>query len=585
MGRTRGKNLLLIISAILFLSRELAFPPVLADLDEDKRALLDFLLGTRHARALNWRQDTPVCEAWTGVTCSDDRSRVVSLRLPGRGLRGPIPPNTLTRLFSIQVLSLRFNFLSGPLPSDFSVWENLTVLDLSNNGFSGSIPDSISKLTHIAALNLANNSLSGEIPDLNLPNLKWISLANNKLNGTMPKSLQRFPSWAFLGNNLALEASDSDHRIKIEELGEPALLGIALGACAVGFAVTSLLVITCCSSNGVDYETSLDSKGGSSGKKPIKQNPTRDDKIMSFAGFSYSLRFKHLLKLPAEVLGKGTFGHTYKAVLKDGNEVAIKWVAELSVAAAKFELLMETVGTLRHENIAPLRAYYCSRDEKMLVYDYFSEGSVSSILHGKIAGRQSRLSWERRVKIAVGAARGLAYIHAHNGKRLVHGNLKASNIFLNTQGFGCVSDIGLTTLMNPMMPASLRAAGYRAPEMLDAQNACQESDVYSFGVLLLELLTGKSPTHAAKVHLVRWVQSVVREEWSAEVFDLELLRCPNIEDEMIGMLKIGLACVATTPEERPKMAEVLEMVETVYQAKSKDQPSVDQKSPFHFPQA
>lgn len=188
-------------------------------------------------------------------------------------------------------------------------------------------------------------------------------------------------------------------------------------------------------------------------------------------------------------------------------------------------------------------------------------------------GRTS-LDWETRLRIAIGAARGIAHVHTQNGGKFVHGDIKTSNIFLNPQGYGCVSDIGMATLMNPMPPPLMRAAGYRAPEVTDSQKATQASDVYSFGVLLLELLTGKSPIHATSgdevIHLVRWVNSVVREEWTAEVFDVALLRFPNIEEEMVEMLQIGMACVVRLPEQRPKMSEVVKMVEEIGQVSTEN---------------
>lgn len=180
---------------------------------------------------------------------------------------------------------------------------------------------------------------------------------------------------------------------------------------------------------------------------------------------------------------------------------------------------------------------------------------------------ESPLDWETRLRIAIGAARGIAHIHSDNCGELVHGNIKASNIFLNSNGYGCVSDAGVAALMNLMAPPATRAAGYRAPEVKDSRKASHASDTYSFGVVLLELLTGKFPLHTKGgdqiIHLVRWVNAVVREEWTAEVFDVELLRFPNIEEEMVETLQLGLACVGRAPEDRPTMAEVAARLEGI----------------------
>ncbi|KAA8533658.1 hypothetical protein F0562_030908 [Nyssa sinensis] len=302
-------------------------------------------------------------------------------------------------------------------------------------------------------------------------------------------------------------------------------------------------------------------------RKRLLEAKIRVSRLVFFEGCNLAFDLEDLLRASAEVLGKGTFGTTYKAALEDANTVVVKRLKETTVARREFEQQMEAVGNIRHENVTALRAYYYSKEEKLMVYDYYDHGSVSAMLHTKRGEDRTPLDWETRLGIAIGAARGIAHIHKSNGGKLVHGNIKASNIFLNSQRYGCVSDLGLTTLMSPMAPPVMRTAGYRAPEVTDTRKASQASDVYGFGVLLLELLTGKSPTHATGgdevVHLVRWVHSVVREEWTAEVFDVELLRYPNIEEEMVEMLQIGMACVARIPDQRPKMVDVVRMVEGV----------------------
>lgn len=213
------------------------------------------------------------------------------------------------------------------------------------------------------------------------------------------------------------------------------------------------------------------------------------------------------------------------------------------------------------------------------------------LMHHDFAGKRGEdripLDWDTRLRIAIGAARGITHIHIENGGKLVHGNIKSSNIFLNSLHYGCVSDLGLISLMSPVAPPISRAAGYRAPEVIDTRKASQPSDVYSFGVLLLELLTGKSPVHATGgdevVHLVRWVHSVVREEWTAEVFDVELMRYPNIEEEMVEMLQIAMACVVRIPEQRPKMPEVVKMVEDIRRVDTGNRPSSETKSEVSTP--
>lgn len=573
--------------------------------EDDRRALLDFMNNFPHSRSLNWDSNSStVCNQWTGVTCSEDGSRVIALRLPGVGFHGDIPANTISRLSALQILSLRSNGISGPFPSDFynlknlsllylqfnhfsgelpldfSVWKNLTIVNLSNNKFNGAIPSSISNLTHLSALNLANNSLIGQIPDLGMQNLQVLDLSNNNLSGVVPKSLHKFPKSVFSGNNLSLIYSTDEVPIVMpthkpnptsksdRKLNEKALLAIIVAISAVVFTGLAIFwIIYCLKKTNEDGISSKLQKGNMSPEKAISRTQDANNRLVFFEGCNYAFDLEDLLRASAEVLGKGTFGMSYKAILEDGTSVVVKRLKELSVGKREFEQQMGIVGSIKHENVIELRAYYYSKDEKLTVCEYYGEGSIAAMLHGKRGEDRVPLTWETRLRAAIGAARGIARIHTDSSGKLVHGNIKSSNIFLNSQNYGCVSDIGLSTIMSQIAAPIARAAGYRAPEITDTRKATQASDVYSFGVLLLELLTGKSPVHTTSgdevIHLVRWVHSVVREEWTGEVFDVELLKYPNIEEEMVEMLQIAMSCVARVADQRPKMAEVVKMVEGV----------------------
>ncbi|KAE8733887.1 putative Vicianin hydrolase [Hibiscus syriacus] len=239
-------SLFIFILGAMFLS-------IQADPVEDKQALLDFIEHIHHSRSLNWNKEASVCSSWIGVACNSDKSRVVGLHLPGMGFRGPIPPNTLSRLSALEVLSLRSNAISGSFTSDFVELKTLTTLYLQFNDLSGSLPD-LSLWNNLTIVDLSNNSLSGEIPDIDIPSLQQLDLSNNDLTGIIPKSLGRFPIWVFSGNTnlssttntlspLPGQPPNAQPSKKARKLGEPALLGMIIGACVLLCVLISLLII------------------------------------------------------------------------------------------------------------------------------------------------------------------------------------------------------------------------------------------------------------------------------------------------------------------------------------------------------
>lgn len=189
------------------------------------------------------------------------------------------------------------------------------------------------------------------------------------------------------------------------------------------------------------------------------------------------------------------------------------------------------------------------------------------------------LDWTTRISLVLGAAKGLARIHAeYSAAKVPHGNVKSSNVLLDKNGAACIADFGLALLLNPVH-AIARLGGYKAPEQTQHKRLTQQADVYSFGVLLLEVLTGRAPSlhypsparprmdhddeQVGVADLPKWVRSVVKEEWTGEVFDQELLRYKNIEEELVSMLHVGLACVVPLPDNRPTMAEVVKLIQDI----------------------
>ncbi|CAK9156247.1 unnamed protein product [Ilex paraguariensis] len=550
-----------------------------------------------------------------------DQLRVIDLR--NNRLNGTIIP--ITNCSNLKLVYLSGNDFSGEIPPGIASLSRLLRLDLSNNNLRGPIPPELSKLTRLLTIRLQNNELSGPIPKSldSLPQLKELNLSNNELYGQLQQNLLRkFGDRSFSGNeglcgssplsacsftgtppavasaqtvpsNPSSLPSTTNPEIKKQPkkgLSPGAIVAIVIANSVVVLVIASFVVAYYCGRYSRDSNSRSGSESGkrrssySSEKKVYANNvggdsdgtTTTDRSRLVFFDRRKQFELEDLLRASAEMLGKGSLGTVYKAVLDDGCTMAVKRLKDANPCARKeFEQYMDVIGKLKHPNIVRLRAYYYAKEEKLLVYDYLPNGSLHSLLHGNRGPGRIPLDWTTRISLVLGAARGLAQIHEeYAASRIPHGNMKSSNVLLDKNGVACISDFGLSLLLNPVH-AIAKLGGYRAPEQAEMKRLSQKSDVYSFGVLLLEVLTGRSPSQYPSptrlrveeeeqtVDLPKWVRSVVRDEWTAEVFDQELLRYKNIEEELVSMLHVAMACVVPQPENRPTMAEVVKMIEEI----------------------
>ncbi|XP_027925640.1 receptor protein kinase-like protein ZAR1 [Vigna unguiculata] len=565
--------------------------------------------------------------------------RLENLDLSDNALSGAVP-DTLRNCSQLQRLILARNKFSGVIPA--SPWpelKNLVQLDLSSNLLEGSIPDELGELkTLTGTLNLSFNHLSGKIPKSlgNLPVTVSFDLRNNDLNGEIPQtgSFSNQGPTAFLNNpNLCgfplqkpctglapseLGRGPSSRGPAAHRSGKglsPGLIILISVADAAGVALIGLVVVyvywkrkgksngcsctlkrkfggenekasLCCWCNGMKSD---DSEVEEVEKEEGEGGRGEGDLVAIDKGFNFEL--DELLRASAYVLGKSGLGIVYKVVLGNGVPVAVRRLGEGGEQRYKeFAAEVQAIGKVKHPNIVKLRAYYWAPDEKLLISDFISNGNLATALRGRNGQPPPNFSWSTRLRIIKGTGRGLAYLHECSPRKFVHGDIKPSNILLDTDFQPHISDFGLNRLIsitgnNPssggfmggalpyLKPSQTeRTNNYKAPEArVPGCRPTQKWDVYSFGVVLLELLTGKSPdsslaasTSMEVPDLVRWVRKGFEQESPlSEMVDPSMLHEVQAKKEVLAVFHVALQCTEGDPEIRPRMKTVSENLEKI----------------------
>ncbi|KAJ4815171.1 Leucine-rich repeat protein kinase family protein [Rhynchospora pubera] len=542
------------------------------------------------------------------------QKNITSLFINNNKFTGPIP-TVLSSLLSLERLDLSSNNFSGEVPSSLNNLTQLKSLFLQDNNISGTLPQELN-FPNLELFNISYNSnLSGPIPP-SLTKFPASAFIGTKLCGGPLGPCTPTPNPSPYTPSPVGPPPTPSNNNNSNSLSAGAIAGIVIGA-AAAFSVLVLLVVILFRKGQYDsqsarakppgpalfagstgthqeaYSTPAVAQSDTAQAEPYSSAPASSTagtvpaapaatvatavpavpvsvpigrKLAFFRkGEVPKFDLENLLRASAEVLGRGTFGTTYKAILESGDTVAVKRLQEVYLSEKDFREKVARVGELEHKNIVPLLAYYYSKDERLLVYDFMPMGSLSAVLHGNRGSGRTPLNWETRANIALAVSRGLHHIHSA-GPTMSHGNIKSSNVLLTTSYEGRLSDHSLFSFASTRSPLS-RVAGYRAPEITDPKKISQKADIYSFGVLVLELLTGKAPAQAVLneegVDLPRWVQSVLREDSMGDVFDMDLVRYQNAGEDMMQLLQLAVDCTKQFPDQRPNTAEIVERIEDI----------------------
>ncbi|XP_052209924.1 LRR receptor-like serine/threonine-protein kinase FEI 2 isoform X2 [Diospyros lotus] len=528
---------------------------------------------------LQWRPEDPDPCGWKGVTCDPKTKRVISLSLPYHKLSGSISPG-IGKLEHLQFLALHDNNFYGTMPPELGNCTELQALYLQGNYLSGLIPSELGNLSVLENLDLSSNSLSGAIPQSlgKLYKLVMLNVSSNFLLGPIPSDgvLVNFNESSFLGNRRLcgkqvnkrcddVEGSPMDYEPPISENqgGKRKYSGRLLISTSATIGALLLVALMCF------WGCFLYKKLGKNDGRGLAMDISGGASIVMFHGdLPYSSKdiIKELETLNEEhVIGSGGFGTVYRLAMDDGNVFALKRIVKMNEGLDRFfERELEILGSIKHRYLVNLRGYCNSSTSKLLIYDFLPGGSLDEALHE----RSEQLDWDTRLNIIMGAAKGLAYLHHDCSPRIIHRDIKSSNILLDGNLEARVSDFGLAKLLEDdeshITTIVAGTFGYLAPEYMQSGRATEKSDVYSFGVLMLEVVSGKRPTDASFIekglNIVGWLNFLVTENRQREIID------PHSEgvqpESFDALLSVAIQCVSSAPEDRPTMHRVVQILES-----------------------
>ncbi|CAN6926203.1 unnamed protein product [Brassica oleracea] len=532
------------------------------------------------------------------------------LNFGGNNLNGELS-DMFQKLTKLETIDLSSNQLTGKLPQSFANLTGLKTLHLQENQFKGSI-NALRDLPQIDDVNVANNQFTGWIPNelksignLDTGGNRWsssrapspppgtrrvdrnsggVGVSNKALTTGLIVAASTIGGLIFTAGVIALFArrKNSHHSSHFfdEEKG--------------GGTNRSKPLFTPQPSQMLQFDSTDDLKG----QKTVDSNTLTETKPSSVNRTS-SVSFKntpifHLIPSsqvvatpdrffkpdgvkaftltdlqnsascfsPNRLIGEGTLGRVYKAKYEDGRKYAVKEIDASLLGKGnqeEFSHIVSNISSIHHPNMAELVGYCSEQGRNMLVYEYFTSGSLNRFLH-QTDDFSRPLTWNTRIRIALGTAQAIEYLHEVCSPPLVQKNIKSSNILLDSELNPHLSDYGLANFHH--RTSQNLGVGYNAPECADPSAYTLKSDVYSFGVVMLELLTGRMPYDSdrpkAEQSLVRWAKPKLKDmETLEEMVDPGLcgLYAPESVSAFADIVSI---CVMSEPGLRPPVSNVVE---------------------------
>ncbi|CAL5384361.1 unnamed protein product [Camellia sinensis] len=487
-------------------------------------------------------------------------SNLEDLNLAANNLSGSVPVQ-LGELVKLWNLNLSKNLLMGDIPSEIGTLQFLQSLDLGNNLFEGEIPQQIGELQSLETLNLSHNKLSGSIPSSfnRRSSLTSVDISYNHLEGPLPntKAFQDAPFEACVGNDglcgnkiglmpcsqkISNGAKEKKHNKVLLMVLVP-VLGILLLVVVGSFLVLRKRV----------------------GNK--ENEPESEDIENLFAIWSYDgkMVYENIIEATEDFnakhcIGVGGYGTVYKAKLPSGQVVAVKKLHSSQVGELdnlrSFTSEIRALAEIRHRNIIKLYGFCLHRQHSFLVYEFMEGGSLGKILSNE--KEASDFEWRKRLNVVKGLADALSYMHHDCSPPVIHRDISSKNVLLDSRYVAHISDFGTARLIKPQSSNWTLFAGtfgYAAPELAYTMEVNEKLDVYSFGVLILEVLMGKHPGD-----LISSLSSSPPTVYSVLLKDILDTHLPSpgnhVEEEVVLVAKLALACLHTSPQCRPTMRQI-----------------------------